>query len=345
MGPADRHVVRHFLVDTHRVWGWPADPTGEPGPFTGPKATMSDYRILTPGWRTGTVTNLDAVNDLVRLDRKQHLESAHRLYPNLPMAAPDGTPPPVAAAYEAVAVALVGACYFRLHVLPVAGQGDRSAWSDLTRQRPLELPWGTMSTEEAARQAVGDRDQARAAYSRAEVPLRAAVDSGGRCAFAEALGWIEGVGDVCESALAGQLPWDEAAAAIYTLRGVGPAQMLEEMRRQASRAALQMQGPGAGPYSVQAGSPGGRLLGPTGAAGSDRNRKGKRINERMLGRLQQDPASLYWSAQRWAQALGCSKSTIAGTQTWKETIRAAKARERAERELRQERHQGRSDED
>ncbi len=78
-------------------------------------------------------------------------------------------------------------------------------------------------------------------------------------------------------------------------------------------------------------------------ADSEQDRKGKRINEKMLGRIQREPDSLYWSAQQWADALGCSKSTIAETQTWKTTIRAAKARERAEREMRQERNQGRSD--
>jgi hypothetical protein len=65
----------------------------------------------------------------------------------------------------------------------------------------------------------------------------------------------------------------------------------------------------------------------------------------MLGMLQRNPNSLYWSAQQWAVALECSKSTIAETPTWKTTIRAAKARERADRELRQERNQGRSDDD
>src|SRR5262249_10327443 len=82
---------------------------------------------------------------------------------------------------------------------------------------------------------------------------------------------------------------------------------------------------------------------PPGEPADGPDRKGKRINEQMLGRLQREPESLYWSAQQWADALGCSKSTIAETHTWKTTIRAAKARERAEREMRQERRQGRSD--
>lgn len=78
---------------------------------------------------------------------------------------------------------------------------------------------------------------------------------------------------------------------------------------------------------------------------TDQNRKGKRINERILGKLQQYPDSLYWSAQQWADALGCSKSTIAETPTWKTTIRAARAMQQAERETRQGRSQGRSDDD
>jgi hypothetical protein len=74
-------------------------------------------------------------------------------------------------------------------------------------------------------------------------------------------------------------------------------------------------------------------------------RKGKMINERMLARLQKEPESMLWSARQWADALGCSKSTIAETTTWKNTLQAIKAKERTEREMRQERHRGHSDDD
>jgi len=73
--------------------------------------------------------------------------------------------------------------------------------------------------------------------------------------------------------------------------------------------------------------------------------KGKRINERILGMLQQKTESLGWSAQQWADALGCSKSTIVETHTWKTTLSAAKARDKAERELRQGRKQRSESED
>jgi hypothetical protein len=66
--PADRNAVHHLLEQTHRLWGWPTDPFGEPEPFTGLTATMSDPRILVPTWRTVTPADLDAVNDFMRSD-------------------------------------------------------------------------------------------------------------------------------------------------------------------------------------------------------------------------------------------------------------------------------------
>jgi hypothetical protein len=242
MGPADRDAVRHLLQETHRLWGWPADPRGEPAAFTGPTATLSDGRILTPGWRTSTTDQTDnAFHNLLRTDRQRGLALAERLYPNLPLKAPEGAPAPVAAAYEAVAAALVHAWYLRLHVLPVAGDGDPSDFSERTRQRRLELPWGAMTTGEAAQQVVRDRDQAKAEYARAEAMLRAAVEPGGRCATAGALAWASGVADICEDAAAGRRPWDQAACAIYTAPEISLVQVLEEMRRQACRAIIQLQ--------------------------------------------------------------------------------------------------------
>ena len=69
--------------------------------------------------------------------------------------------------------------------------------------------------------------------------------------------------------------------------------------------------------------------------------KGKHINERMLAMLQQNPDSVNWSSKRWSEALDCSKSTIAGTLTWKNIILAMRALEKAERQQRQDRNEGR----
>lgn len=70
--------------------------------------------------------------------------------------------------------------------------------------------------------------------------------------------------------------------------------------------------------------------------GEPKKVKGRGINERMLAMIQSDPQSLYWSARKWAEALDCSESTIAGTPTWKKTCKAAKERQRIEREQMQE---------
>lgn len=63
-------------------------------------------------------------------------------------------------------------------------------------------------------------------------------------------------------------------------------------------------------------------------------RKGKRINERMLATLQTKPESVSWSADTWAEHLQCAKSTVVQSNAWKVTIRAARALERADREMR-----------
>jgi hypothetical protein len=65
-------------------------------------------------------------------------------------------------------------------------------------------------------------------------------------------------------------------------------------------------------------------------AGSTRG-KGKMIDERMLAEIRDNPGSLRWSAQKWADRFKCSKSTIAGTKTWKDTIRLMRIQERCER--------------
>ena len=54
------------------------------------------------------------------------------------------------------------------------------------------------------------------------------------------------------------------------------------------------------------------------------------VNQRMLDTLERDPESLNWPAQKWADALECSKSTVHGTPAWKR-IQAARALQKADR--------------
>ena len=48
--------------------------------------------------------------------------------------------------------------------------------------------------------------------------------------------------------------------------------------------------------------------------------KGKAINAQMLKVLDQKPESRNWSAQQWADHLGCAKSTVGTCQVWKNTL-------------------------
>jgi len=71
------------------------------------------------------------------------------------------------------------------------------------------------------------------------------------------------------------------------------------------------------------------------ATKSGSQRKGKLINERMMKKLQEDRENcLGWSARDWADHLGCSKSTVHGTKTWKMILAGRKFNE-AERLARQ----------
>jgi hypothetical protein len=219
------------------------------------------------GTRIISWQELDAQQGAARFHRERRLVAAHNLFPRLPIRAPEQTPPLLAQSYEAVAGALVLAGYLKLHVLPVVGGGDQRTSSDLTRQLRLELPHGVMTFEGAAHRVVEARNQARATYGRAEVPLRAAVEAGGRCMFAAALRWVEAVATPCDLALAGQLPWDQAACAICFLPAVRPFQVLEEMRRQTSRAALQLEPPKATPAKEEQEEP------PPAPAGADRQQE------------------------------------------------------------------------
>jgi hypothetical protein len=331
MSPSDRTNVRPLLSETHRLWGWPADPAGEPGPFTGPIASRSDYRILDSDWRTRTQESVDkAINGAFQRGWERRLSLATRRYPHLQILAPEQTPAMLAAAHEAVAGALVRAWYLKLHVLPVVGDADRGNSSDRTRDRRLALPYGYFSFEQAAQQIMNHREQARLAYRKAEVPLRASLDAGSRCIFAAALAWIEEIASVCESALAARLPWDQAAATIYSMRAVDLSQMLEEMRGQTSRATLQMVNGVQRTLTEAAAesSPDGPATPSETDVAIEPAHKGKDINGRMMKKLQEDKVNCFsWTVREWANHLQCSVSTVQGTKTWEIILNARKLSE------------------
>jgi hypothetical protein len=55
--------------------------------------------------------------------------------------------------------------------------------------------------------------------------------------------------------------------------------------------------------------------------------KGKQVNERMKELLLKDGSRLEWSVEQWAGKLKCSKSTVAGTETWQKILNARALRE------------------
>ncbi len=71
MGPADRAVVRELLVETHQLWQWPAEAGRETGEYTGPRATLSDPRVIDQNrWRT---MRADYLDHLQRTTRDQYV--------------------------------------------------------------------------------------------------------------------------------------------------------------------------------------------------------------------------------------------------------------------------------
>jgi hypothetical protein len=62
-----------------------------------------------------------------------------------------------------------------------------------------------------------------------------------------------------------------------------------------------------------------------------RQKEGAGINARMLAKIQVDTEAMYWSINQWVDYLGCSKSTVAGTDTWKKVCLPARERERLAR--------------
>ena len=73
--------------------------------------------------------------------------------------------------------------------------------------------------------------------------------------------------------------------------------------------------------------------------------KGKNINARMLETLGKNNESYGWSAQQWADALGCVRGTIGETYTWTVTLNRIKARLKVDAELKEDRKKRRSDGD
>ena len=58
--------------------------------------------------------------------------------------------------------------------------------------------------------------------------------------------------------------------------------------------------------------------------------RGKNIDAQMVKVMLENQESAGWSAQQWADRLGCAKSTIAGTKTWKERLNAVRAMQAAD---------------
>ena len=65
--------------------------------------------------------------------------------------------------------------------------------------------------------------------------------------------------------------------------------------------------------------------------GGQQGVKGKNVNGRMAEMLQSDPMRLEWSARKWAKNLNCSEGTVKETMTWKQTVKTARALNKADR--------------
>jgi hypothetical protein len=89
--------------------------------------------------------------------------------------------------------------------------------------------------------------------------------------------------------------------------------------------------------STQAVAPAIQMAGQNG-----KSTKGKRIQERMLAKIQEDGQAVYWSSNQWAESLQCSAGTVKGTQAWKKVCSPARERTRLAQghRLRRDRRQG-----
>lgn len=144
----------------------------------------------------------------------------------VPLTAPGGTPSPLQEAFDAVAEALFEAAQMRR--CPPTG-------------RPL--------FEEEARRLSAAFNAGRERYAAAELLLQAATEDSGTCAHQEALNAVCRVNDACGHVMLGVVPFHRATAHILAVPAFDLAALLGSMRRQTSRAAVQLQAAGARPAS------------------------------------------------------------------------------------------------
>jgi hypothetical protein len=64
---------------------------------------------------------------------------------------------------------------------------------------------------------------------------------------------------------------------------------------------------------------------PQAPEGRGRGAKGRNIDAQMLKVMAENAESHGWSAREWADYLGCAKSTVVGTPTWRERLKATRA--------------------
>jgi hypothetical protein len=135
----------------------------------------------------------------------------------VPLEAPAMTPSPLREAFEAVAQALFQS-------------------AELRRCPPT----GRLAFEQQARTLSDAYRTARERYALAELYLRAVADDNGRCAFQDALSAVCRVNDAAGHVMLNIVPFHRATAHLLDVPAFDLAELLRAMRRQTSRAALQL---------------------------------------------------------------------------------------------------------
>jgi hypothetical protein len=135
----------------------------------------------------------------------------------VPLEAPPGTPSPLREAYEAVAHALFDASGMRCHP-----PTSRLMFEDLAYR--LDAAFRT----------------ARDRHATAELLLQAVAGDEGECSHQEALNAICRVNDAVGHVMLNIVPFDQATAHLQAVPAFDLAELLRSMRRQTSRAALQV---------------------------------------------------------------------------------------------------------
>jgi hypothetical protein len=148
----------------------------------------------------------------------------------LPIEPPAGTPSPLREAFDAVAHAL------------------RSAAGILANPATSKLEF-----EEEARGLSIALSTGRERYAPAELLLQAAAD--GACSHQDALNAVCRINDHCGHVMLGIVPWGQAAAHVRAAPGFDLGGLLAAMRRQVSRAAVQMQFRDRQPWPSLSGQP------------------------------------------------------------------------------------------